>query len=114
MTDTNFVQKYKLAFPSPPSFGFDLPEGWNSIFENFLEKLEQYLKDNNIKDFQIDQVKEKYAQIRVYHNMFEDRNIENLIMECEKQSMETCQICGKPGKWFTEGGWNYVRCESCM
>ncbi|RJQ27076.1 hypothetical protein C4577_02020 [Candidatus Parcubacteria bacterium] len=74
-------------------------EGWNGIIERLVADLEKLGWDGTVA-----QVKEKFGGLRFYigggtHEVWER------ISEAEKESMNTCQNCGKPGKIDKWGKW---------
>lgn len=58
------------------------------------------------------QVKEKYGTLRFYMTS-ELPGMHEHIMEAERKSAETCEVCGAPGK-VIDGGWIATRCEDCL
>jgi hypothetical protein len=72
-------------------------------------RLRQYItKGQSIQD-----IKEKYAQLRIYG--YAGQQIENIIERAEKECDETCQQCGgKDGVETVEvGRWYLNLCEKC-
>lgn len=58
------------------------------------------------------QVKEKFGTLRFYMTS-ELPGMHEHIREAERQSAETCELCGAPGK-VIDGGWITTRCEGCL
>lgn len=83
-------------------------EGWQDIYNEYSEKLKT-------AGASITDVKEKYGFIRFEADYSDNkREIEQLINEAEKRSLETCQKCGKQAKQVSIGGWVYTLCEDCQ
>lgn len=57
------------------------------------------------------QVKEKYATLRLYMNMYSDE-IDEIIHEAERKSAITCECCGEPGE-LRDNGWYHTLCDDC-
>lgn len=99
--------KYPEAFSQ--CFDFSPPDGWEPIVERLINDL--VFVDPLIK---IAQVKEKFAELRVYVDRGSDDAWEaicDLIHEAEDECAKTCQQCGKPGEFRDKNGWYYVACE---
>lgn len=115
MTDKEIMAKYNFFHPEKDMsrglmcFGFECDKGWY----NLIDELCQKIKDTNPpEDFEIIQVKEKYASLRVY-TFHSTNEIENLIMDAEKKSEITCEICGNEGK-ITGDHWVKTLCNKCI
>ena len=99
--------KYPEAFKN--CFDFSPPDGWEPIVEKLIDDL--LFVDPKIK---IDQVKEKFGELRVYVERGSDDTWEaicDLIHEAEENCENACQRCGKPGQFRNRNGWYYVACE---
>ena len=107
----------KMPFPM---FGLEMGEGWKPIAMKVVNAILEY-NDNSPEDsiIYIDQVKEKFAGLRIYvtyDNVPQDvvDNIENLIREAEIEASETCEECGsKENIGMRINGWYTVMCEDC-
>lgn len=110
MKDFNYFQsKYPALFPSYPRAGFDLPEGWETLFEDLCQKLSALPNPPTCA-----QVKEKFGGLRFYVAEYADKNSFILIDESEKESVKTCQICGsKDNVKNRGGGWIVNLCINC-
>ncbi len=97
------LKKYTIIQPDPTLrnnlmvFGFEIGEGWMSLVIELLDKI-QHLVDNNpeYSGLQVIQVKEKFAQLRVYLNYYYGE-IEDLIEEYE-ENLLICEVCAKQEK----------------
>lgn len=93
---------------------WDLPIGWRKSFiPNLIKELSKFLKDNNIKGYKIEQVKEKFGGLRWYHDDPSNLVYDNVIYKYEEMSYHTCCKCGKPSTKFSKG-WVLPYCDSCL
>lgn len=84
---------------------FSVGNGWLGILENTIKELIKLGWDK-----QIIQVKEKFGGLRFYVSNLPEKGI-NIIIEAEKESYETCEVCGEPGKQHLIKGWYHTLCE---
>jgi hypothetical protein len=56
------------------------------------------------------QVKEKWGGLRIYTDYYV-REIEEVITEVGRQSLEVCEQCGAPAGLVAKGTWYQTRCE---
>ncbi|MCK9482350.1 MAG: hypothetical protein M0R38_11465 [Bacteroidia bacterium] len=94
-----------------------IPEGWRKNFGlQMIEEISQILKKANFEnDYQIVQIKEKYAELRWYDNGAPEeiyQEIQNCINKYMKISEETCIFCGEKADGFTYG-WILPICNQC-
>ena len=93
----------------------EMPDGWRKAFgEQLCEELQQaLLKDGEqaVKDYRIEQIKEKYAALRWYDN-YSTEATRKVIDKYEVLSMKTCIQCGKPATKYT-CGWIVPICDTC-
>lgn len=90
-----------------------MPIGWNKAFGlQMAKEIKQWLKEHNITDYEITDVKEKWGRLHWYDNgpiqLYED-----VILKYEKMSFELCIRCGKKASHVSKG---YILpfCEDCM
>jgi hypothetical protein len=100
MTLDDILQKHGIAAPGCWS---DLPPGWTDIVDRLFVDLVAMGWDRHL-----DQVKEKFGELRVYASG--PKEIWDRIDEATEESRRTCEECGKPGKHSTKG-WHTTRCE---
>jgi len=118
-----------IAAPKEPisMFGIECGEGWFGIIDELGSKIEPLIKKfitANTEECgpgiphvfdptgfpRALQIKEKFAQIRIYMSATEE--MYKYITEAEEKSATVCETCGKPGK--TRGkNWVYTACEEC-
>lgn len=102
----------------------DLPEGWHNIFlSQYCDKINEVLGDNQ-EAFHIEQLKEKFGEIRCYWSLDPDKfenaeaydsafdKLMNLTDDIENLSYETCCYCGAKATVRSKG---YILpyCDSC-
>ena len=95
-----------------------LPEGWVRCFGTMLAKeLNDILKKAKYeRKFRILQAKEKFGEMRVYHNSVPSSIYEEINRTIDKYtylSQNICAICGRPDVYMTYTGWDYPLCKSC-
>jgi hypothetical protein len=60
--------------------------------------------------FEIVQAKQQLGTLRFYVSHHSDA-VNERIVEAQKESSRTCEICGQPGNWLEGGGCVRVRCD---
>lgn len=92
--------------------GIECDYGWRSLLEELFQKLEIIAKKNNLPNFYLVQVKEKFSALRIY---CENGNseIQNLLNGYEDKSVQICELCGKPGKRKNFNGLIKTVCPTC-
>ena len=91
-------------------FGFEHGDGWFAL----LDKLSADITELDNRDGTTTiatQVKEKYGGLRFYTGRATDAVFE-VITRAEDKSLETCEVCGEPGKQ-RGNGWVYTMCDKC-
>ena len=134
MTEEEKIQKNKKLCKKYPfllprnSFSDKIPEdydysytewdamedGWRTAFGDLmLEEMGECLKKTgNLKTFRIDQLKEKFGQLRLYHHGGNDK-IGRIIDKYSVLSENICIKCGKPDVYMTNRGWMFPCCKEC-
>jgi len=91
-------------------FGFECGDGWYQIIHSLSVDIMKIVSDDGIDVPEVMQVKEKFGGLRFYaHGSNEWVN--QRILEAEEASMETCEVCGKPGR-RRPGGWIRTVCDT--
>lgn len=93
-------------------FGFEHDNGWNHLIEGLLESIAWRIKNKNLPDFNIVQIKQKYSRLRFYVHGADDY-IHGMISSVESISGFICEECGKPGVLDEDYGWLKILCPSC-
>ena len=110
--------KYMYCHPSKScmAFGLEISDYWFQPVWDALEKIEKIVPEDEW--FILDQVKSKYASLRVYYHVnncgdrkFYDK-IDKVITMAEKECAKICEQCGKPGK-LVGTSWVWIKCEEC-
>jgi len=83
-------------------FGIQCDNGWYSLIDDLFYNIQIHLnKHPELKgSFKIEEVKEKYATLRVYYYGGDDY-IDKLVTEAENESGNICEVCGADGKLCT-------------
>lgn len=118
----------------------EMPIGWKIAFgEEMCEKIRQALIEENKKEeyteeklkemadlygiefkndkidllhiWKIEQLKEKFGEMRLYPNFFNEE-IRNIINDYSIKSWHTCCMCGKPAMWESTD-WICPYCDDC-
>jgi hypothetical protein len=90
------------------SFGFDCGDGWFDILKHLVCEISKV--DIN-KECKVVQIKEKFGTLRFYIDNATDE-IYDLIINAEKETMVTCEDCGKIGT-LKQNRWWRVTCDEC-
>lgn len=112
--ELSLINKYSNLFSSS-FYGFEVPSGWAWIVEKYLEKTQWDVEKNRL-NISIIQIKEKFAQLRIYTNVVDDvlgLDAENRAY-CEALADHTCENCGclTRDKQYTKG-WIVGLCPEC-
>jgi hypothetical protein len=120
MTQSEIIKKYPELFGEPPydpketliAFGLEVSEYWLPILEKGFAKISEEVKKNNLTDYKIIQVKEKFGTLRIY-DYNGTQEIHNIIEDMEKECMTICEKCGSPEGKFRHNGWMRITCDKC-
>jgi hypothetical protein len=131
-----FRQKDLSAQETCMCWGISCGKGWFKIIDEACEKL-QKLADENGVSIEFVQVKEKFAELRLYtdiiypdghklHTTVVDiagvgsfikeepeqiwKDVQRIVGDAGEKSLNTCETCGEPGK-PREGGWVVTLCD---
>lgn len=94
----------------------EMPFGWKIAFgEMMCEELDQVIRKHALVDkFIVLQIKEKFGQLKFYHNY---RDIDEINMIVEKYSLISayvCIHCGQPQAKILNLGWIQPICRKCF
>lgn len=140
LIDDLVVQFPRLFHGRPPQTWSDLPPGWLGVAVDLFADLNRLLDDRSAEQFDVLQIKEKFAGLRVYWqlgaqqtdviDLFGAGSIERIdiepkrttatfdlvkarINEAAVQASKTCQLCGElSGSGQSEGRLQTL-CNSC-
>lgn len=91
----------------------EMPAGWRKAFgEQMCAELKAVLSEEDLPDYRVLQIKEKFGELRWYSNWHTDA-IYAVTDKYEKLSARTCIICGKPATRITTG-WISPYCDECV
>lgn len=91
----------------------EVPDGWIKAFgHELVDELMSAAESENLEDFTILQIKEKYGALRVYC-MPTTEKIEEIIDKYTDLSEKTCCVCGAPSTHFSTG-WICPYCDECV
>lgn len=136
------ARKYpRLFLDKEPLLGMWFPSGWAGLMDRLCAALDRLLTDQQLGDFRVDQVKEKFGSLRFYYSVsrktslnidvvasdgqvrivdkpkmpkgFSSAAVDRLISAAETESKATCASCGAPGRPHNFDGWLQIACESC-
>lgn len=72
-----------------------IPEGWYKAFgEQLIQELDDIIYSENIKDFEITDVKEKWLELRIYVYPYNEK-VEQVIDKYTNLSHKYCLACGE-------------------
>ena len=96
-------------------FGVECGKGWYKLLTPIFDYVERYNKDKDDEHkMHICQIKEKYGELRVYMNFYDDV-IQKLIDDAEEEASHTCELCGsKEDVGMASEGWLTTECHECM
>jgi len=90
-------------------WGFEVGPGWREIIYNLSVKLEPICKASK-GEIRAAQVKEKFGGLRFYMSSYgTDDAVQKLTGDAEDLACVTCEVCGEPGKTYTNG-WHITLC----
>ena len=126
---TDWQKKYPLSCNGGITTEFN--SGWDKIISDMFDQIEPVLRDiYNLEpersqdpenQFRVMQIKEKFGSLRVYVDIPSFWKTEyqrqcDLIQEAintaDNLSIETCELCGEPGR-IVGTGWLSCRCQKC-
>jgi hypothetical protein len=90
----------------------DCPIGWGRLVRQLFKDIREVCKKHNSPVPMITQVKSKFGCLCFYLNYawisehpIVANEVDVLIREAEKQSMNICEITGLSGSYFVKDGW---------
>ncbi len=109
------ITRYPQIFPNgdfPPRSG--LGNGWFGLVDATCERLQFWTAHNHAPQLVAQQIKEKYGELKFYVSPLADSSPpraeqQGMIWMASALSMQTCELCGAPGRWIGGIG-PHVRC----
>ena len=95
----------------------EFPRGWWKAFGLMLceELREELIRCNYLRQFRLEQVKEKFGELRIYFNGIpRDCHVDNIINKYSVLSRNICITCGRPDVYVLNGGWISPECFDCF
>ena len=102
-------KEFELDMENPKNIQYwDLfyPEGWRKIVYKLNADIEAISPGHTIE-----QIKEKFGGLRYYCSVDDYSKVDDLIIEAEKESMKTCEVCGNFGKIRNNRSWIVTLCD---
>ena len=102
------------------AFGLEVENGWYKLLDECMEKLQYFcdLCSRDGREVQVvaDQIKEKFSDLRFYVSVYgtneiEDKIVDDIILEAERKSRNTCEVTGEDGASCKRGGWYKTLCR---
>ena len=108
------ISKYR--FLDGLTWGIECGDGWYNILDGLFDRIQRWYEVNapeDLADFLIVQVKEKYGSLRVYvSGTFPE--VFDMIDAAESASQCICENCGNAGTMRNDHGWYLVSCDKCF
>ena len=109
------ITRYLRIFPDgdfPPRSG--VGGGWFHLLDALCERLQFWTDHNHAPQLVAQQIKEKYGELKFYVSPLPDSSPpraeqQGMISLASALSMQTCELCGAPGRWIGGIG-PHVRC----
>jgi formylmethanofuran dehydrogenase subunit E len=107
----DLIDKYDKLFKEDAyKYTVSIGKGWFKLVDEALSQISQL---DLPKDFKIEQIKEKFALLRIY-TLYSTKDISDIINTAEEKSAVTCEECGSnDGVKIRSGGWLRTLCETC-
>ncbi|WP_234713704.1 MULTISPECIES: hypothetical protein [Mycolicibacterium] len=109
------LRRIMMRIPDGWGRWISCPRGWYPIVIDFDRSLAEI-----DPDYELHQVKEKYAGLRYYFGTSESiaeadrQRMDELVDEAEEKCERTCELCGEPRvRHTTPHGWYRTLCEAC-
>ena len=123
-----------------PRVWSDLPQGWTEVSDRLFADLDAMLDDDAAKRFEVVQIKEKFAGLRVYWELEKEQTtvldiigtdsvqrvdkgpakptvlfdrIRARVKQAGEQAATTCQRCSNGSASAGGSGWITTLCEAC-
>lgn len=87
-------------------------DGWLPIVLCWLHEVQRSLDAHPGSTCDVVQVKEKMGELRIYSPSSADivADVQRATFLAGNRALRTCEVCGKPGRPVSDGGWFAVRC----
>lgn len=112
------MRNYTIINPDPAlknnllAFGFMCGVGWHPLIFEMMDEIQDIVDRDNLDDFEITEIKEKYGKLRVYTTHYIEE-IATIIRKYEDRSSRICELCGKRGRARNINKWITTICDEC-
>lgn len=109
-----FSERHMPMSQSCMCWGIECGDGWFDLIDKLCLLLTHKISTtgSKYKDFRFQQIKEKYGELRIYHNG--GAIVDNLVDYIASISTNICEICGNKGGMYNVNNWFMVRCPKCF
>ena len=94
-------------------FGVECDVGWYHIINPLFDYIENYNKENPNNKIVVQQVKEKFGELRFYVSHM-NKTLSDMIDKAEEESWETCESCGSKDNVIHTDHWIWTVCKECL
>lgn len=102
----NLKEKYPKNFEN--CIEVYIPSGWTDIINTCIDEIIEL-----DPDIQILQIKEKFAELRIYVSGT-TQAVYKILEKYNDKISNTCQLCGKEGELRINRGWYSILCDNCQ
>lgn len=105
------------------AFGCECDDGWYELLREMFQKIVNRYETAEVPvDLEVLQIKEKFAELRVYYSFKQGNNpadqelrddIDKIIETYENKSNKVCENCGAEGKLRKAGYRMKTLCDQC-
>lgn len=99
--DLNHLDLKKLAELN--GINVQMANGWYDLTLDLVRELDQLGWNKKVGS-----IKEKFGELRFYA----DTEHEDVLDKYTEKSKTICEMCGKPGKFYTVNAWDFTRCDA--
>lgn len=106
-------ERIRSKHPGLVKVSSDCFTGWFPIIEAYLDGVARLLAENPGSKFDLWQVKEKFAALRLYAGTSPDigEGVKAAYDRAEAEAERTCEVCGMPGALRQRGYFYATRCD---
>lgn len=103
--------KYPRMFQQQPiDCGITCGAGWLNLVDGLCSSIEQYHADSGAPPIAVQQIKEKFGELRFYYTGG-DAQVRALVTAAKEVSITICEVCGVSGSAIqNDQGWWRTRC----
>lgn len=113
ISHTTFVDEIKSQFKGivRETASIEIMVGWHELIREMLTEINQCSPTD--KNIEIVQIKQKFAELRVYTHKKVSSEIDAIMEKYKALALCRCEFCGETGKEIPIGSCIYVACEEC-